>query len=113
MIDAALENCKDYDSFLTSIKAAGCEVKRGKHLSIKIPSANRFARLKSLGEDYTEEAIRERISGKRIVQSKQKIITVVMPAPSVRVPTLLIDIQDKLQQAHSPGFEHYARMHNL
>ena len=113
MIDAALENCKDYDNFLTSIKAAGCEVKRGKHLSIKIPGANRFARLKSLGEDYTEEAIRERILGKRVVQSKQKTIAVVMPAPSVRVPTLLIDIQDKLQQAHSPGFEHYARLYNL
>ena len=110
MIDTALENCKDYDSFLTNMKSAGCEVKQGKHLSIKIPEARRFTRLKSLSENYTEDAIRERLSGKRLVQPKQKTIEI---AISTYRPTLLIDIQSKLQQANSPGFEHYARIYNL
>ena len=108
-IDSALENCKSYEAFIAAMIAADCEVKRGKYLSIKIPGAERFARLKSLGENYSEEAIRERISGKRIVALKPKIA---MPPP-VRVPKLLIDIQEKLQQAHNPGFEHYAKIYNL
>ena len=38
---------------------------------------------------------------------------VVMPAAAVRTPKLLIDIEAKLLQAHSPGFEYYARIYNL
>jgi len=127
MIDTALENCNDYNSFLANLKSAGCEIKQGKYTSVKIPGASRFARLKSLGEDYTEEAILERILGSRIVQTKKKLLqqqstssqsqqisSQLLPtAPSTRRPILLIDIQAKLQQAHSPGFEHFARIYNL
>jgi hypothetical protein len=109
MIDSVLPACKNIDDFISAMKALGCEVKRGKHISIKIPDAKKSIRLKSLSDDYTEEAIRERILGKRIVKPKQKID---VPTPTSR-PSLLIDIQAKLQQAHSPGFEHYARLYNL
>lgn len=66
-IDAVLTGCKDFDSFLAALKAAGVEIKRGKHLAFKIPGGKKFIRCSSLGEDYSEEAIAERISGKRIV----------------------------------------------
>jgi len=132
MIDAALENCKDYNSFLANLKSAGCEIKRGKYTSVKVPGASRFARLKSLGDDYTEEAILERILSKRNVTPKKKTPPLqntttqnsstqppqeysssTQPAPPNRRPILLIDIQAKLQQAHNPGFEHFARIYNL
>ncbi len=103
MIDAALTGCKDFDSFLAALKAAGVEVKRGKHLAFKIPGGKRFVRCSSLGEDYTEDAILERISGKRIIAPRQK----------QAAPNLLIGIQAKLQQAHSPGFERWASVFNL
>ena len=106
IIDAALTNCKDFDSFLAALKAAGVEVKRGKHLAFKIPGGKRFVRCDSLSEDYSEAAILERISGKRIVVRKAE----------TRTPTkhnLLINIQSKLQQAHSPGFERWASVFNL
>ena len=106
IIDAALTNCKDFDSFLAALKAAGVEVKRGKHLAFKIPGSKRFVRCDSLSEDYSEAAILERISGKRIVVKKAETRT---PAK----PNLLIDIQAKLQQAHSPGFEQWASVFNL
>ena len=64
MIDAALTGCKDFDSFLTALKATGVEVKRGKHLAFKIPGGKKFLRCSSPGEDYSETAILERISGK-------------------------------------------------
>ena len=103
MIDAALTGCKDFDSFLAALKASGVEVKRGKHLAFKIPGGKRFVRCSSLGEDYTEAAILERIDRKRIIAPKQK----------QAAPNLLIDIQAKLQQAHSPGFERWASVFKL
>ena len=107
LIDTALgQGCKDFDSFLAAMKAAGAEVKRGKHLAFKIPNGKRFVRSDSLGDDYTEAAIMERISGKRIVAPKAK-------AAVKSKPNLLIDIQTKIQQANSPGFERWAKIFNL
>lgn len=103
MIDAALADCKDFDSFLMALKGLGVEVKRGKHLVFKIPGGKRFVRCDSLSEDSTEAAIMERIAGKRMVTPKEE-----RPAPN-----LLLDIQAKLQQAHSPGFERWASVFNL
>ena len=107
LIDTALgHSCKDFDSFLAAMKAAGAEVKQGKHLAFKIPGGKRFVRCDSLGDDYTEAAIMERIFGKRIVAPKAK-------AAVQSKPNLLIDIQAKMQKANSPGFEHWAKIFNL
>ena len=107
MIDTALgHGCKDFDSFLAALKAAGVEIKLGKHLAFKIPDGKRFIRCDSLGEDYTEAAIMEHISGKKIVAPKAKTE---VPAK----PNMLIDIQAKMQQANSPGFERWAKIFNL
>jgi len=77
------------------------EVKPGKHLAFKIPGGEKFIRCKSLGDDYTEDAIRERLSGRRIVTPKQK--TAVPMKASAR-PNLLIDIQAKMQTGYGEGF---------
>jgi hypothetical protein len=110
MIDDVLSaGCKDFDSFLAAMKAKNVEVKRGKHLAFKIPGGKRFVRCDSLSEDYSETAILERISGLRKVSHRAKEETAVMPSK----PNMLIDIQAKLQQAHSPGFERWAKIYNL
>ena len=107
IIDTALgQGCKDFDSFLAAMKAAGLEIKRGKHLAFKIPNGKQFVRCDSLGDDYTEAAIMERISGKRIVAPKAK-------AAVKSKPNLLIDIQARMQQINSPGFERWAKIFNL
>ena len=107
LIDTVLgQGCKDFDSFLAAMKTAGVEVKQGKHLAFKIPNGKRFIRCDSLGDDYIEAAIMERISGKRIVSPKAK-------AAVPTKPNMLIDIQARMQQAHSPGFERWAKTFNL
>ena len=107
LIDTALgHGCKDFDSFLAALKAEGVEVKRGKYLAFKISNGKRFVRCDSLSTDYTKAAIMERISGKRTVAPKAK-------ATVSAKPNLLIDIQAKMQQAHSPGFERWAKIFNL
>lgn len=110
LIDATLvSGCKDFDDFLNAMRTSGVEIKRGKHLAFKIPDGKRFIRCDSLGADYTEAAIFERISGKRTVTFKQKT----KDASASIKPNLLIDIQAKLQQANSPGFERWAKVYNL
>ena len=56
----------------------------------------RFTHLKTLGADYTEEAIRERIAGKRTRAAKA-------PKAERRGVNLLIDIEKQYQGAAEPG----------
>ncbi|RGY97064.1 relaxase/mobilization nuclease domain-containing protein [Clostridium sp. AM58-1XD] len=110
LIDGVLDTGpKDFDSFLATMKGLGARVKRGKHLAFQIPGGKRFMRCDSLGADYSEAAICERLSGARLAPTKRKAAAPDAPPK----PNLLIDIQAKLQQAHSPGFERWAKLYNL
>jgi len=109
LIDDSLAKGKSLDGFIADMKAVGVEVKRGKHLAFKTSNAQKFIRCNSLGADYTENAILERISGQRIIAPKQRTIT-----PNVsQKPNLLIDIQAKIQQGYGPGYERFAKVYNL
>ena len=104
-IDAAIPQAKDFDGFLRLMEAQGYEVKQGKFISFRAPGQERFTRLKTLGADYTEEAIRERIAGRRAKAAK---------APrEQRGVSLLIDIENSIKAAQSKGYEQWAKIHNL
>lgn len=65
-IDACILQAATYESFLSMMSEMGYEIKNayrneGKYLAIKPMGMSRFRRCKSLGEDYSEERIRERI----------------------------------------------------
>lgn len=60
-IDACILQASDYESFLELIAAKKYEIKRGKHLALKPPGMKRYRRCDTLGNDYSEEVIRERI----------------------------------------------------
>ena len=119
LIDNNISAGMVFEQFIGAMHNAGCEVKRGKYLSFKIPGAERFVRVKSIGEDYTEEALRERCFGKRTITprkqsddaSELKAAEYAAAVSTQYRPTLLIDIQAKLQQAHSPVFEHFATLY--
>jgi hypothetical protein len=104
-IDLTVPLSKDFDDFLNCMEAAGYEVKRGKYVSFKAPGQERFTRSKTLGADYTEEAITERIAGKHTrAQRKDKNRTPV---------TLIQRIEDTIasqQQAKNP---YWAKIDNL
>ena len=67
-IDRLIPISKDLDDLLRRLEAEGYEIKRGKYISFRAPSQERFTRAKTLGEAYTEEAIAERIKGKVILK---------------------------------------------
>lgn len=59
----------------------GYEIKHGKHISLRAPGQERFTRAKTIGDNYTEDAIRERIVNKdnepasKISQPQQDVDT--------------------------------------
>ncbi len=64
-VDLAIEQSLVMPHFFAAMEALGYEIKRGKHLAVRAKGAERFRRLKTLGEDYTEAAILRRIMANR------------------------------------------------
>ena len=88
-VDLLIPQVTDFEKFLEKLQASGYEIKHGKYVSCRAPGQERFTRLKTLGADYTEEAIRKRIAGIR--------------SRNVKIPkqeqgiSLLIDIENNIK----------------
>ena len=85
--------------------------RRGSSLSFLAPGQEKATRCrkKTLGDDYTPEAIQERIEGRRVVSSSRSKA----PAKPARKVNLLIDIQSKLQAGKGAGYAQWAKVFNL
>ena len=105
-VDALIPQVADFEELLQRLETAGYEIKRGKYISCRAPGQERFTRLKTLGADYTEEAITERISGKRTRTAKA-------PRAEKKGVSLLIDIENSIKAQESRGYEQWAKIHNL
>lgn len=101
-IDRLVITAKDYDDFLRLMQEAGYEIKTGKYISFRAEGQERFTRSKPIGENYTEERIKERIAGR-------------MPRRSQRQTTpkgisLIGDIQERIRLIDSKGYEYKAKL---
>ena len=98
-IDRNIIMAKDYDEFLKLMQDAGYEIKPGKYISFRAEGQERFTRAKTIGENYTEERIKERIQGrnprKRQMQTGRKGIS------------LIGDIQERIKLIDSKGYQSY------
>ena len=113
-IDNVLPTCESFPDFLKAMKDAGYTVRENrKHISMVAPGQKRPTRLKSLGENYTEEALRERIGMTRSVASTGAGGGHQRSAPPERQVSLLIDIQAKIREGKGAGYEHWARIFNI
>ena len=105
VIDTLVPAVSDFEELLSRLQGAGYEIKTGKYISCRVPDYERFTRLKTLGADYAEDALKERISGKRTRAAK---------APKTeRGVSLLIDIENSIKAQQSKGYEQWAKIHNL
>jgi hypothetical protein len=101
-IDAAVRSSNSFDDFLTFMKEAGYEIKHGKHISFRAVEQQIFTRAKTVGDNYTEEKIRERIAA-----DKSMIV------PKWIKPTTDKIIDRKDRKISSPAYSHWATKHNL
>ena len=108
-IDAVLkQKPKSFDDFTQALADMGFEFKDGKQSAFKGKDQKRFIRLRSLGEGYSKEEIQSVISGKNLHKSKGSSTKV--PAP--KQFQMLIDIQAKMAEGKTVGYEKWAKKFN-
>lgn len=69
-IDRLLMQSESIDELLEKLRKEKYEIKQGKYLAVKSPDSKNFIRLKSLGEHYSEYALRNRIRAKKKYESE-------------------------------------------
>ncbi|GHV11565.1 hypothetical protein FACS1894219_02910 [Clostridia bacterium] len=121
LIDENLIVGQQFGDFLVKLKRAGCEVKTGEHTAVKIPGGKKFLRLDTIGGDYSDEAIKERLSGKRTVaprktsdaEVERKTEEYIAATHASNTPNLLIDIQAKIRAGAGEGYQQWMKIFNL
>ena len=101
-IDRLVITAKDYDDFLRLMQEAGYEIKTGKYISFRAEGQERFTRSKTIGENYTEERIKERIAGRTPRRSQ------IQATP--KGISLIGDIQERIRLIDSKGYEYKAKL---
>ena len=101
-IDRLVITAKDYDDFLRLMQEAGYEIKTGKYISFRAEGQERFTRSKTIGENYTEERIKERIAGRTPRRSQRQTVP--------NGISLIGDIQERIRLIDSKGYEYKAKL---
>lgn len=102
-IDRLIKQSKDWEEFLKKMADLGYEIKYGKHIAFKPKNKARFTRTKTIGEDYTEERLKKRIT------ENQSIIT---PSVKKRIGNV-INMNTNAKVKESKSYEYWATKHNL
>ena len=104
-IDIALsQKPKHFEDFIQSLADMGFEFKDGKQPAFKGKEQKRFIRLRSLGEGYSKEELQAVVSGKSLRKART--------APEQKQFHLLIDIQEKMAEGKTVGYEKWAKKYN-
>ena len=101
-IDRLVLTAKDYDDFLRLMQEAGYEIKTGKYISFRAEGQERFTRSKTIGENYTEERIKERIAGRTPRRNRRQTVP--------KGISLIGDIQERIRLTDSKGYEYKAKL---
>jgi len=108
-IDMVLkEKPKQFEDFIKSLADMGFEFKDGKQPAFRGKDQKRFIRLSSLGDGYSKEDLLAVISGKSLHRSKSGSAK----APEQKQFQMLIDIQAKLAEGKTGGYEKWAKKFN-
>lgn len=102
MIDRVILESRSFEEFLSKMRSEGYEVSTHGLLKFRATGQERFTRSRTLGTEYSEESLREKIYGK-----------IKVPVPDRKKVNLLIDIQNKLAAGKGKGYEYWAKVFNL
>ena len=102
-IDNAINKSKTWDDFLNRMVNLGYEIKYGKHIAFKHKDKERFTRAKTIGEDYTEERLKDRIAKRENIKT--------YPVKKGIGKVVNMDNNNKVKE--SKGYEYWATKHNL
>ena len=94
-IDRIIKRSINWQDFLDRMESSGYEIKFGKHIAFRKEGQQRFTRAKTIGVNYTEEKIKDRILNKEKELGN------------------IIDLKNNDKAKSSKGYEHWATKHNL
>ena len=94
-IDRTIKQSINWQDFLSKMEGCGYEIKHGKHIAFRSKNQQRFTRAKTIGANYTEERMKERILNKDKELGN------------------IIDLKNNDKAKSSKGYEHWATKHNL
>lgn len=101
--DRTIKTVKSWDDFLAKMASVGYEIMHGKHIAFRHKDKKQFTRAKTIGEDYTEERIKERI------QKELEKPTFTVKKPIGRI----IDASKNEKAKNSPAYANWITKHNL
>lgn len=108
-IDTALRMQPDgFDALMQLMEEAGCWIKCSAHVSIKPPGGERYIRLDSLGEEYSEAKLRQALDGHHVHIPK-------IPRSKYNYSQVkrLIDVEAKLHEEKGKGYMIWAEQNNI
>ena len=94
-MDRTIKQSINWQDFLSKMEGCGYEIKQGKHIAFRSKNQQRFTRAKTIGVNYTEERIRD-----RILNMDRELGNI-------------IDLKNNDKAKSSKGYEHWATKHNL
>ena len=95
IIDRTIKQAINCQDFLSKMESYGYEIKKGKYIAFRSENQQRFTRAKTIGINYTEGRIKDRILNKDKELGN------------------IIDIKNSEKAKSSKGYEHWATKHNL
>jgi len=104
-IDLAIKKAQDYKDFLRIMESYGYTIKHGKHISFKANGQERFTRSKTIGSEYTEDRIKERITHRSLSTNATPF--------KRRTSNKVVDINTSKLANESKGFERWLKLQNL
>ena len=106
LLRAAIDNVlrkkpESFDALLEELRGAGYEIRIGANIVFSRPGQKQNIRLKSLGEDYSEEALRAVIAGTKTHSPQKKRRT----KPKTPRPSLLSEIETKINAGRGAAYD--------
>jgi len=104
------QNPKDMDELLHLLEEMDYDIKRGKHAAVKSKDQKKYIRFRSLGAGYREEDLEKVFAGERKFGSESETISKESGEPKL---DMLLDIQKMIAKGKGPGYERWAKVHNV
>lgn len=96
-IDRLVYSAESFEGLIAKLKERGYEIKRGKYVAVKAPFAERFVRLKTLGEAYLPKNLEQRIADRDLfanaVRTKFKTANAVEKKFHITIMDMTIEIK--------------------
>lgn len=113
-IDFIMEkNPKDMDEFIKLLEEEGFAIRRGKHFAVKGEEQKSFLRIDSLGIGYREDDLEKVFAGEESFDPKKKAEASQKFERLEKKFDMLLDIQDVIAKGKGPGYERWAKVHNI